>query len=227
MDIIKADGSREIFDSSKLESSLKKAGATTEAIKQVVKHINDELVDGMTTKDIYEHAFSILKEWEEPVAKRYSLRHALMNLGPTGFLFEDLVAEILKAKGYEVQTRQNVLGGCVPHEVDVVAWDEKDLIMVEAKFHNGFGTKSDLKVALYVKARWDDLRENVFNYGGKDRKMTQSWLVTNTKFSSTAIHYGECQKMTMIGWNYPEKGNLEDLINENPNLIDLIYKNKK
>jgi hypothetical protein len=86
--------------------------------------------------------------------------------------------------------------------------------MVEAKFHNELGTKSDLKVALYIKARFDDLQENVFNYGGKDRKITDSWLVTNTKFSSTAIHYGQCKNLTMIGWNYPEKGSLQDMIEE-------------
>ena len=111
-------------------------------------------------------------------------------------------------------TRQTVLGGCVAHEVDVVAYNEKKLIMVEAKFHNELGTKSDLKVVLYIKARFDDLEENVFNYGGQNRKVTDSWLVTNTKFSSTAIHYAVCKNMTLIGWNYPEKGSLQDMIEE-------------
>ncbi|MBX4181510.1 YraN family protein, partial [Candidatus Parcubacteria bacterium] len=134
--------------------------------------------------------------------------------GPSGFPFEDFVAEILKAQGYESLTRQVVLGGCVPHEVDVVAYNEKKLIMVEAKFHNELGIKSDLKVVLYVKARFDDLKENVYNYGGKDRPVTDNWLITNTKFSSTAIHYAECKNMTLIGWNYPEKGNLQDMIEE-------------
>jgi hypothetical protein len=96
--------------------------------------------------------------------------------------------------------------------MDVVAYNEKKLMMVEAKFHNELGTKSDLKVVLYIKARFDDLNENVFAYGGKDRKITDSWLVTNTKFSSTAIHYGVCKNMTLVGWNYPEKGNLQDMI---------------
>jgi len=31
-------------------------------------------------------------------------------------------------------------------------------IFVEAKFHNRLGVKTDLKVALYVKARFDDLK---------------------------------------------------------------------
>ena len=69
-----------------------------------------------------------------------------------------------------------------------------------------------MKVALYIKARFDDLVENVFNYGGVNRRITDCWLVTNTKFSSTAIHYGVCKNLTMIGWNYPEKGSLQDMI---------------
>jgi hypothetical protein len=212
--ITKANGNKEAFEPTKLEASLLRAGATEDAIDNIIDRINDELFDGITTAEIYSHAFSLLKEWKKPIAHRYSLRRALMDLGPSGFPFEDFVAELLRAQGLNAVSRQIVLGGCVPHEVDVVAWNEKKLIMVEAKFHNELGIKSDVKVALYMKARFDDLRENVFNYGGKDRKVTDCWLITNTKFSSTAIHYGVCKNLTMIGWNYPEKGNLQDLVEE-------------
>ena len=210
--IVKAGGQRETFEMDKLRASLLHSGATEEATEKVIEHILPELRDGMTTNDIYKHAFSMLTDISKPIARSYSLRRAVMQLGPSGFPFEDFVAEILKAKGFKCETRQTVLGGCVPHEVDVVAYNEKKLIMVEAKFHNELGTKSDLKVALYIKARFDDLKENVFNYGGKDRAITDSWLVTNTKFSSTAIHYGVCKNLTMIGWNYPEQGSLQDMI---------------
>ncbi|MDP3763583.1 MAG: ATPase [bacterium] len=212
--IIKADGTREIFDQEKLRASLIHSGATEEAIEKVLSHVLPELHNDMTTGEIYKHAFSILQGISGPIAKSYSLRRAVMDLGPSGFPFEDFVAEILKVKGFKCETRQTVLGACVPHEVDVVAYNDKQLIMIEAKFHNELGTKSDLKVALYVKARFDDLAENVFNYGGKNKSITDSWLVTNTKFSTTAIHYGVCKNLTMIGWNYPEKGNLQDMIEE-------------
>ncbi len=213
--ILKANGNSEAFDPGKLEASLLRAGATEEAIDTIIEHVSEELYDGITTTEIYSHAFKLLKESKKPVAHRYSLRRALMDLGPSGFPFEDFVAELLRSTGLTAVTRQIVLGGCIPHEVDVVAWNEKKLLMIEAKFHNELGIKSDVKVALYMKARFDDLKENVFNYGGKDRKVTECWLITNTKFSSTAIHYGICKNLTMIGWNYPEKGNLQDLIEEN------------
>jgi hypothetical protein len=222
--IVKANGKHEAFDEEKLRASLMRAGGSGETVEEVLQHVREKLHDGMSTKDIYSHAFAVLHHMHTPSAERYSVRRALMNLGPSGFIFEDLVADILKEKGFETLTRQTVLGGCVPHEVDVVAWNPAKLIMVEAKFHNELGTKSDLKVALYVKARVDDLKGNMFNYGGQERKVDEGWLVTNTKFSSTAIHYGVCQNLVMIGWNYPEKGNLQDLINESPRLMDLVLK---
>lgn len=210
--IIKANGKKESFDPEKLRASLLNSGASEAEVEDVLKHILPELHDDMTTQDIYKHAFSLLERMDKPVARSYSLRRAVMELGPSGFPFEKFIAEILKAKGFDTETGQTLLGGCVPHEVDVVAWNDKKLLIVEAKFHNELGTKSDLKVALYIKARFDDLKDNVYDYGTKGRRITDSWLLTNTKFSSTAIHYGACHNMTMIGWNYPEKGNLQDLI---------------
>jgi len=212
--IVKANGQHEAFLPEKLLNSLINSGASEEEAKTVLDHIVPEIHKNMTTGEIYRHAFDVLRTIDRPVARSYSLRRAVMELGPSGFPFEDFIAEVLRAKGYKCETRQIVLGECVPHEVDVVAYTDTKLIMVEAKFHNELGTKSDLKVALYIKARFDDIKENVFNYGGKDRRVTDSWLITNTKFSSTAIHYGVCKNLTMIGWNYPEKGGLKEMIEE-------------
>jgi hypothetical protein len=214
INIVKANGQHEAFDVEKLRFSLLHSGASEQATEEVIKHLLPDLREGMTTHDIYKHAFSILAGLSKKVARSYSLRRAVMQLGPSGFPFEDFVAEILRAKGFECLTRQTVLGGCVAHEVDVVAYNNKKLIMIEAKFHNELGTKSDLKVVLYIKARFDDLKDNVFAYGHDNRKVTDSWLITNTKFSSTAVHYAVCKDMTLIGWNYPEKGSLQDMIEE-------------
>jgi len=212
--VVKADGNREPFNILKLEESLEHSGASKKVADDVIAHISSELHDGMTTREIYRHAFEILHREEKPVAVKYSVRHAVMELGPSGFPFEGFVAEIFKAKGFNTKIDQIVKGFCVEHEIDVVAWNEEKLIMVEAKFHNELGTKSDLKVVLYIKARFDDLQKMTFNYGRK-RNLDESWLVTNTKFSSTAIEYGSCQGgLVMIGWNYPPVGNLHDMILE-------------
>ena len=211
--IIKATGEREEFVPQKLLDSLRRTKADENIAKRIVDHIKVELKDGMSTKEIYKHAFEMLEREHKPAAAKYSLRRAVMDLGPTGFPFENFVAEIFRAKGFEAETDQMLLGECVPHELDVVAWNENKLIVVEAKFHNELGMKSDLKVALYIKARFDDLKGNLYDYGGK-RKIDESWLITNTKFSKQAIHYAECKNMKLVGWNYPEKGNLQELIED-------------
>ena len=212
--VIKMDGTREPFDETKLKESLIHSGASEKITDDVVERVVREVRDGMTTREIYKNAFDILRREEKPVAIKYSIRHAVMELGPSGFPFERYVAGIFKAKGFETMTDQTVKGFCVQHEIDVVAWDENKLVMVEAKFHNELGTKSDLKVVLYVKARFDDLRKMKFTYG-HERELDEAWLITNTKFSSTAIEYGSCQGgLVMVGWNYPPTGNLHDMILE-------------
>jgi hypothetical protein len=214
----KADGTRELFDTTKLESSLKRAGASTQSVEEILNHITDNLDGEITTHEIYKLAFELLGNIEKPIALKYSLKRAIMELGPSGFPFEDFIAEIFRGQGLEAKTGQMVKGFCVEHEIDVVAWNEKKLLMVEAKFHNELGIKSDLKVILYVKARFDDLLKMKFDYGmqdGKERDLDEAWLVTNTKFTSTAIEYGSCQGgIRMIGWNYPPMGNLHDMILE-------------
>lgn len=210
--IIKEDGSRELFDVEKLQFSLKKAGASEKVVLDVIDHIKLELKDDMTTRDIYRHAFEMLHKKDKPIAIKYSLKKAILELGPSGFPFEKFIAEIFKSEGFHTLTGQTVKGFCVEHEVDVVAWNDKKLVMCEAKFHNEPGMKSDLKVALYVKARFEDLSKVTFKYG-RERKLDQGWLITNTKFSKTAIEYGTCQGgLVMIGWNFPPKGNLHDMI---------------
>jgi hypothetical protein len=216
--IIKADGVRELFDREKLLRSLRKIGTEKETSEMIVSKIEADLTEGNTTKEIYKKAFTLLKKHQRPVALRYSLKRAIAELGPSGFPFEKFVAEIFKAQGYQAVTDQIAMGTCVPHEVDVVAYNDNELIMTEAKFHTDFSTHSDLKVALYIKARFDDLQNSLYKYGGQIRKMTKGMLITNTNFSSTAIQYGECAHLNMVGWNYPRDNNLHNLI-ESLNLV--------
>ncbi len=218
--IIKADGTREPFNREKLLSSLRKIGTDQTLADSIVKKVEADLKDGHTTKEIYRQAFGLLRKGQRPVALRYSIKRAIAELGPSGFPFEDYVAEIFKAQGYEAVTDQIAIGTCVPHEIDVVAYNDKELIMIEAKFHTDFGTHSDLKVALYIKARFEDLQNGIYKYGGKERKMTKGILITNTNFSSTAIQYGECAHLNMIGWNYPSENNLHHLI-EKLNMVPI------
>ncbi len=212
--VLKSDGTRQPFEESKLQNSLMKSGASGEVREKIVRHIAGEIKDGMSTNDIYRHAFELLHKFEQPVANRYSLKRAVAKLGPTGFPFEHFISDIFQKKGFETMTDQIVKGHCTSHEMDVVAWNEHKLIMAEAKFHHEFGMKSDVKVALYIKARFDDLRGQKFSYGGRERELTEGLLITNTNFTEKAIEYSQCAGVRLIGWNYPEKGNLHDMITE-------------
>src|SRR3989344_2855119 len=212
--VIKNPGEREPFSIKKLRRSLLRSGADEETIKMVVDHITPELKNGMKTSAIYKHAFSILKKKTFPVAVRYSLRKAVMELGPSGFPFEKFVAEVLKRKGFTAQTGVILPGFCVSHEVDILMEKDTRHIFAECKFHNQQGIKSDVKIALYVYARFLDLQKGHDLKDGGSPKIHEGWLITNTKLTSDAIAYAQCTGLTVIGWDYPEQGNLQDLIIE-------------
>ena len=205
--ITKQDGETEPFDRSKLEGSLLRAGTSKEETSKIVEHIEKELKEEVETSDIYKHAFSLLKKQEKPIAARYSMKRAVMALGPSGFPFENFVAEIFKKRGYDTEVGGIISGKCVDHEIDLCATKGEEIIGAEIKFHNKQGIKSDVKVALYVHARFEDLKN-------KGSNVSKWWLLTNTKFTKNAVKYGECVGINMVSWGYPQNGNLNDLIEE-------------
>ncbi len=212
--VVKADGKKELFNEQKLATSLVQAGAAQSVSEAIAREVLSKATDGITTHHIYQNALDIAHYAEQRVAARYSVRRAIAELGPTGFPFEQYVSKIFQSRGYTVLTDQILKGACAEHEVDVVAYTDTELIVVEVKFHHEVGLKTDLKVALYVKARHDDLKQVPHMIGGKERTCTDGWLVTNTKFTQSAIGYALCENLKLVGWNYPVKGNLEDLIED-------------
>lgn len=212
--VLKNSGERERFSLAKLERSLVRSGADPTTISRVTDHVISELADGMKTSIIYRHAFSILKKNQYAAALKYSLRRAVAGLGPSGFPFEKFIAEILKRKGYKTQTGIVLSGYCVSHEVDVLAEKDDRHIFVECKFHNQEGIKTDVKVALYVHARFLDLRKGHEEEKEAAIRIHEGWLITNTKLTADAIQYANCAGLTTVGWGYPHEGNLQDLILE-------------
>lgn len=223
--IVKASGEREPWNRHKLERSLKAAKATPELAGEIVRHIEKDLTDGLRTIDIYAHAFALLKKYHRPTAAEYSLRRALLDLGPSGFPFERFIAKILEAKGYRTRVGVMVQGACVEHEVDVVAEKPErvigdkegavsERILVEAKFHNSLVLKTDVKVALYISARFQDIAKRSERDNDATTRFTQAWLITNTNFTSQAIRYSTCAGLALTGWNYPKGQTLQDLVQE-------------
>lgn len=209
--VTKADGEVELFDTAKLEQSLEHAGASSTTRARIAARILHELRPGMQTEDIYRHAFDMLqREEKHPVAARYSVKRALFALGPSGYPFEQFFAEVLRAHGWSARTGVALTGRCAPHEVDILAEKDSLRVGIEAKFHNEPGGKTDIKDALYVKARYEDLR----NAPDPFSRVDAGWLITNTTFTRNAIRYAQCSNLTLIGWDYPRSRNLMSMIEE-------------
>jgi hypothetical protein len=209
--VLKADGTVEEFRVDKLRNSLRRAGASLEEVTDIVKRIESRLFDSIKTEVIYREAFAMLRESERSIAARYSLRRAMVGLGPTGFPFEDYLSRLFSHMGYATKTRQEIKGRCVSHEVDMIAYRGDECIAAEAKFHMQPGTKSDLQVVLYSYARFLDI-QGTRPLRGKAPAITRSMIVTNTKFTTTAIRYARCAGVDLLSWDYPRKGNLQQII---------------
>lgn len=203
--ITKADGSTQPFSEEKVLASIQRAGIPQGLQQKVLTHIKEKLFDGMTTSEIHNHIKEFLKKSNDPhLLVKYNLKYALMELGPTGYPFEDYVAKLLEHQGFTAKTRTTVRGKCVSHEIDVIAEKEHTTTMVEAKFHNRTGVTTDVHVALYTQARFIDAKEQ--------NHFDTVLLITNTKITTDAIAYGTCMGMQIVSWSYPEKGSLRDWI---------------
>ncbi len=204
--VIKASGEQEPFSASKYMESLERADLHTRDIEQVFDSIKPHLYNGMTTKKLYDLTFNAIKKLNLlSHASIYSLRESLRLLGPTGFPFERLVSKLFNKLGYDIKLDQHVQGKCIVHEVDVVAVKNDKTALVEVKFHAGYGYKSNIKIPLYIKARFDDIlhvNSSINNYT----------IITNTKFTLDAIQYGECVNIHLIAWGYPRNNSIDYLI---------------
>ncbi len=209
----KSTGESAQYSEDKLRLSLLRAGAGQLAVNDVIDELQTRLYDGISTKNIYRIAFSILKKQQQiPVAARYKLKHGIMELGPSGFPFEKFIGEIFKHQGFEVQVGVMMNGACVTHEVDVLAQKDNMVNIVECKYHNYSASTSDVKVPLYVHARFNDVVNKLVEKEGKNHNIYKGWVVTNTDFTEDAIKYGTCSGLRLWSWNYPKEGNLRQII---------------
>lgn len=207
----KADGTTEFFKVEKLRRSLRRAGAAPDEIFSIIEKVQNHLYDGIRTQEIYRLAFELLRSLGAPVATRYSLRRALLGLGPTGFPFERFLARLFAHDGYTTDTGLILYGHCAEHEIDIAAYKSDHCFIGEAKFHTSPGVKTDLQVAMYSYARLLDL-QNQKICTDDICGIKEFWLITNTKFTSAAEKYGSCVGLNLLSWDYPRKNNLHDRI---------------
>jgi hypothetical protein len=201
------------FDVEKLKSALYRSGAKKEEINCIISEISNKLYNGITTKRIYQIAYSVLRKKSHNVAGRFRLKKAVLDLGPSGYPFEKFVGRLLINKGYKVEVSKIIQGNCVTHEVDVIAKNETEHIYIECKFHRD-RKKNDVKIPMYIKSRFDDIKNNFGKLPENKNISIKGMLITNTRFSTDAENFGKCSGLTLIGWDYPKRGNLRDWIDQ-------------
>lgn len=205
--IIKTSGLTEPFSIDKYRRSLRRAGVSEDRIQELLEKLAPVIHDKMTTHELYSKTYQLLRNKQPVLASRYSLKNALRLLGPTGFPFEQLIAHILQAEGFTTKLDVTISGRCVTHEIDVVAEKNHTVMIVECKFHNREGLKSDVRIPLYTKARYDDIVATQ-----PKKPITHCMLATNTQFTADAIEYGTCVSLRMLAWGFPLNEGLEVLI---------------
>lgn len=212
MKIIKHSGAIVDFNRAKLKQSLLKSGANISLVDEVLKRIEKEIYEGISTKAIYKMAFGLLKKSSNSNAARYNLREAIRLLGPAGFFFEKFIARLFASEHYETKVNLYLQGRCVSHEIDILIKKNDIITIVECKFHVGREAASDVKVPMYILSRFNDLKEKQHEIFNKKDRISKCWIVTNNRFTSDAVDFAKCSDLNLLSWDFPQTNNLKTKI---------------
>ncbi|MEQ8218760.1 MAG: restriction endonuclease [Arenibacter sp.] len=212
IEILKSSGERAKFSLDKLRKSLRSSGADHNLVEQIVDQVKNELYEGISTNEIYNRAFALLKKNKSVFASKYKLKKALYELGPTGFPFERFVAAILAYSGYQTRVDEIMNGICVTHEIDVIAEKNGTVTVIECKFHSEEGRNCNVKIPLYIHSRYNDVKAHWATKKTENRELDKGWVVTNTRFTSDALTYGKCVGLYLLSWDLPLNDGLKDRI---------------
>jgi hypothetical protein len=211
--VIKQNGERELFSSRKVYRSARRVGASKQLANKIVSEIEKGIYPNITTEKIFSKIKAILSKERPKSGIRFSLKKAMEKLGPTGFPFEKYVAEIFHRQGYNVKINQHLEGRCLKYEVDFLAQKNDVLYIGECKYRNLKEGLVDSRDTLVNQARFLDIQMG--NYL-RDKKHLQikSILVTNSKFTHSAVRYANCVGTELLGWREPQNKGLEAIIEE-------------
>ncbi|HSD14673.1 MAG TPA: ATP cone domain-containing protein [Flavobacterium sp.] len=215
MKVVKQSGDIVHFDREKLRNSLMLSGASKEKIEDILSIIEREIYDGMPTRKIYKMAFQLLKKTSKAHAARYNLKTAVQALGPAGFFFEKYIALLFQTEGFETKTNIILEGNCVSHEIDILVKKGNMIAMVECKFHGSSEIKSDVKIPMYILSRFNDLKGKTHPIFSESDRINKCWVITNNRFTTEAIQFGDCSNLKLISWDFPIKECLKYKIEEN------------
>lgn len=212
MKVKKHSGEIVSYNRGKLVSSLQNSGATKEVAEQIIQEVESQFYNGITSREIFKIAFKKLKSYSKAHAARYNLKNGILKLGPAGFYFEKFIARIFELENYQTVTNVFLEGNCISHEIDLIVKKESHLAMIECKFHGSQESKTDVKVPMYILSRFNDVKNINYTVFNQNENLDKCWLVTNNKFTSEAIKFGECSGLNLLSWNYPLGNSLKDFV---------------
>ncbi len=208
----KKNGLEELFNPKKLCGSIEMTGISESLSNQVCEIVESSLDSNVSSEDIFKITRKYLHEYNPGIAAVYALERGLSALGPSGFLFEQYVAALFLEMDYDIKTNVYAKGEAVEHEIDV--WAEKGnvVFVVEAKYRNDFKTKTHINQVMYADARIQDIKRQAKKQG--DNREFYMWVITNTKFTNSAIGYVGYRNIQLMGWNFPKYINLMKIVYE-------------
>lgn len=210
--LIKDNGDSTPFEKQKFKNSLLKSGASEIQIDKILKEIEPRIYEGMPTRELYQWAHELLQNQSPAFAARYSLKKALMKLGPAGYYFEKWIAQVLEHLTYRTLHSKIIKGFAVSHEADVIAEREGQLFWIECKFRNSGESKISVTTPMYVLSRIKDISNKKFKFWNEEMEFTNGILVTNSYFTQDSIDFAEYYGLDLLGWDYPAQQNLKSLV---------------
>ncbi len=196
MFVIKADGTKERFQKSKIADTCIRAGVSRSNAEKIAEKVARTIKNGTHTKEIYRIILSELGRIEKKHTMIFRLREAIAEIPSQ--MFEAYAKKVLQAHGYACRGSTLIKGKCVEHEVDIIAKKDK-LFLVECKHHINPHRFCGLGIALQVQARLEDTVDG-FKAGINKYNFDSAWIFNNTKFSDHAKMYAAAKGIRMTGW---------------------------
>lgn len=209
--IVNLRGEKERFSFKKVYRSARRVGAPKRLAKEIALKIEREKYPGITTKEIFRSVKRELKRKEPQAALKFNLKQGMRRLGPTGFMFEKFIGDILEKHGFDVHLNQYIPGAFGRYEIDFLAKKDNLMYIGECKYRKEPGGKVHLDTALANYARFLDIKNGNFFKKSKNLKL-KSYLITNAKLTNQAIRYSEGVGVELLAWNYPKGKGLEHVI---------------
>ena len=210
--VIKADGSRQLFDKAKVAQTCLRMGADSYTAYEVAERVERRVYDGMPTRVVLQLIFTYLRRYRPAVSHVFDLRRGISIMEPKPE-FEAFIRILLTHNGFEVTPNRVLNGRCSEHEVDGIAKKDGVTYFVEVKHHYSYHALTGLDESRIAWAVLEDVRD-AFTAGLADVKIDRAMIVTNTRYSDHAIRYGACKEIMQVGWSSPQYIGINDMVKQ-------------